>query len=166
MQAIRPGTPLLFFDLAEIEELHNVHRVVAPAVRHRANPVLTCGDLGEWDSRRAGPWASRSVIYDADERLFKMWYSGYPTASGRAAIRPQRTGYAVSHDGIVWEKPALGLFDFDGDSGANNPSDVARRRTRASQWPRHPPAHQAVRAGTPAQPDLAAALSEDGARPG
>ena len=68
--------------------------------------------------RRA--WASRSVIYDADERLFKMWYSGYPTASGRAAIRPQRTGYAVSHDGIVWEKPALRLFEFDGDGGANN----------------------------------------------
>ena len=107
MQAIRPGTPLLFFDLAEIEELHNVHRVVVPATKHRANPILTCGDLGEWDSRRAGPWASRSVIYDADERLFKMWYSGYPTASGRAATRPQRTGYAVSHDGAVWEKPAL-----------------------------------------------------------
>ena len=120
MQAIRPGTPLLFFDLVEIEELHNVHRVVVPAVKHRANPILTCGDLGEWDSRRAGPWASRSVIYDADERLFKMWYSGYPTASGRAATRPQRTGYAVSHDGAVWEKPALRLFEFDGDGGANN----------------------------------------------
>ena len=120
MQAIRPGTPLLFFDLAEIEELHNVHRVVVPATKHRANPILTCGDLGEWDSRRAGPWASRSVIYDADERLFKMWYSGYPTASGRAATRPQRTGYAVSHDGVVWEKPALRLFEFDGDGGANN----------------------------------------------
>ena len=120
MQAIRPGTPLLFFDLAEIEELHNVHRVVVPATKHRANPILTCGDLGEWDSRRAGPWASRSVIYDADERLFKMWYSGYPTASGRAATRPQRTGYAVSHDGAVWEKPALRLFEFDGDGGANN----------------------------------------------
>ena len=44
----------------------------------------------------------------------------YPTASGRAAIRPQRTGYAVSHDGIVWEKSALRLFEFDGDGGANN----------------------------------------------
>ena len=120
MQAIRPGTPLLFFDLVEIEELHNVHRVVVPAVKHRANPILTCGDLGEWDSRRAGPWASRSVIYDADERLFKMWYSGYPTAAGGEAIRPQRTGYAVSHDGAVWEKPALRLFEFDGDGGANN----------------------------------------------
>ena len=49
-----------------------------------------------------------------------MWYSGYPTASGRAATRPQRTGYAVSHDGAVWEKPALRLFEFDGDGGANN----------------------------------------------
>ncbi len=43
-----------------------------------------------------------------------------PTAAGHAAIRPQRTGYAVSHDGIVWEKPALRLFEFDGDGGANN----------------------------------------------
>ncbi|MDE0218113.1 MAG: hypothetical protein OXJ90_02485 [Spirochaetaceae bacterium] len=59
-------------------------------------------------------------MYDADERLFKMWYCGYPTASGRAATRPQRTGYPVSHDGAVWEKPAVRLFDFDGDGGANN----------------------------------------------
>ncbi|MDE0218114.1 MAG: hypothetical protein OXJ90_02490 [Spirochaetaceae bacterium] len=46
MQAIRPGTPLLFFELAEIEEMHSVLHVVVPAVKHRANPVLTCGAVG------------------------------------------------------------------------------------------------------------------------
>ena len=120
MHAIRPDTPLLFFDLAEIAEFSNVHRVVVPADKHRGNPILPRGDVGEWDSRRAGPWASRSVIYDHDERLFKMWYSGYPTAAGRAATRPQRTGYAVSDDGLIWEKPRLGLFEFDGDGRAND----------------------------------------------
>ena len=60
MQAIRPGTPPLFFDLAKIKELHSVHRVVVPVVKHRANPVLTCGDLGEWDSRR-GAWRGATL---------------------------------------------------------------------------------------------------------
>ena len=71
--------------------------MVVPAVKHRANPVLTCGDLGEWDSRRAGPWASRSVRDDQDpddSRRFKLVWQEL-TASDRSEFgwyHPDGTG--------------------------------------------------------------------------
>ena len=41
---------------------------------------------------------SDGVFYDPDDRLFKMWYMGGYS---------QNTCYAMSPDGIAWNKPAL-----------------------------------------------------------
>ena len=67
-----PGRPLLFFDLAEVDLLHQAHLVICPATKHPGNPVMPLGDMNAWDSRRASPWAGRTVIYDAEARLLKM----------------------------------------------------------------------------------------------
>ena len=109
------GRQTLFLDLAEVEERHNVVQRVCTARKHQGNPVLPLGDVGDWDSGQAGPWQSRSILYDEEERLFKAWYSGTDVD-----LKPGwSTGYAVSDDGIVWEKPKLGLLEYNGSTDNN-----------------------------------------------
>ena len=72
--------------------------------------------------RRGGPvliaeryWEKRSVmnphvVYDHKQGLYKMWYCGGET------YEPDAIGYAVSFDGISWEKhPANPVFIGDKD---------------------------------------------------
>ena len=61
---------------------------------HESDPVLNLGSPGAWDDYRVD---DPHVIYDDDEGLFKMWFSG---------VRPwvSRIGYAYSTDGINWTK--------------------------------------------------------------
>jgi len=54
------------------------------------------------------PWErtalmSPHVLWDKQEQIFKMWYSG---GIGGAAREPDAIGYAISHDGLHWEKYA------------------------------------------------------------
>lgn len=62
-------------------------------------------------------WAS--VVIKDGER-YRMWYRADPDRRvlSRNAVRTY-TAYAESSDGIVWERPDLGLFEFQG-SGKNN----------------------------------------------
>ena len=59
-------------------------------------------------------WAS-SVLQDGDR--YRMWYQ----AQSGVEVKPGwgHTGYAESRDGVLWERPALGLIDFQG-SRQNN----------------------------------------------
>ena len=58
------------------------------------------------------------VLQDHEEGLFKMWYQ---------IIRPKAGGggneswclYATSPDGLVWEKPELGIVEHDGSTRNN-----------------------------------------------
>jgi hypothetical protein len=68
---------------------------------HPASPVLKPDRPWEEGRGGNGPVAmvfSDGVWYDPRDKLFKMWYMGGWLAS---------TCYAVSRDGIDWEKPAL-----------------------------------------------------------
>ena len=72
-------------------------------------------------------------MYDRQEGLYKCWYSPFisdlPAKGIGLAERQQRsttserTGdglcYAASDDGIVWDKPELGLVDFEGSTENN-----------------------------------------------
>jgi len=71
------------------------------------NPVLEPDK--DWEYNKNGPYAapfSDGVWYDEKEQKFKMWY--LTGAGGEQS--GLRTAYAVSQDGISWEKPNLGLF--------------------------------------------------------
>ena len=74
--------------------------------------------------------------FDEEEQIYKCWYSpfiiderSYSTSRerrttvsyGNAGLSKREMGvcYAVSEDGIAWEKPELGLIDFK-DSTKNN----------------------------------------------
>jgi hypothetical protein len=86
------------------------------------------------------PWEKRfdnlygNVIYDEEEGIYKCWYSPFiidysskgMTLEEREAktyIKPPNREmaicYAISKDGITWQKPVLGLVGYEG-STANN----------------------------------------------
>ncbi len=69
------------------------------------------------------PWEGNTSAYFTlfrDGDRFRMYYRGshYDTETKRAA-HPEVTCYAESRDGIHWEKPRLGLFEFDGSTENN-----------------------------------------------
>ena len=92
----------LFVDNHVIAEMQGVRQVLNQPEKHPANPLLICDR--PWEG--LAPFV-RTVLLDDERETFRMWYLGF--APG------QRPGcYAVSADGIHWEKPDLGLL------GANN----------------------------------------------
>jgi len=111
----RPGSEVLFFDLAELDRLDRVVLSVEEARKHPHNPILQLGDKDAWDCAQASPWAMRTVIYDAEDKVFKCWYNG----TDLRMHSPNYAGYAVSADGVVWEKPNLGVFEFEGSTRNN-----------------------------------------------
>ncbi|MCH2117434.1 MAG: hypothetical protein MK161_07010 [Pirellulales bacterium] len=105
----------LFLDDYLIASRENVRRKVNSARKHPANPLID----------RQKPWEGRGPVFhrvmrDAKTGKFRMWYSTYhdlQLPSGTVVRCP--TCYATSDDGITWEKPELGLCEYNG-SKANN----------------------------------------------
>ena len=108
------GERVLFLDMEAVAARRNVIQTVVEAEKHASNPVLPLGDVGEWDSLQVKPWASRSVIYDDEEQLFKCWYTGIDIGA-----TVHTTGYAISENGVDWIKPRLGLFEYNGNKDNN-----------------------------------------------
>ena len=107
----------LLLDDVVIEEASGLSRVVTRPEKHADNPVLRAERpweprLGEKDNHGLG-LGGQVVLYDAEERIFKLWYL--------AAGPPGRSFwcYATSTDGMRWERPELGLFEYQGSKGNN-----------------------------------------------
>ncbi|MAG35065.1 MAG: hypothetical protein CL878_02280 [Dehalococcoidia bacterium] len=110
-----PGRRVLFLDLAAVDERQNVVHRVMEATKHPSNPVLPLGDVHEWDAMQARPWEARTVLHDDEEGLFKCWYAGTDLSTDRWWA----VGYATSEDGVHWEKPRLGLYEYNGNRDNN-----------------------------------------------
>ena len=69
------------------------------------------------------PWEGNTSAYYtlfADGDRFRMYYRGaHFDVSTKTAAHPEFTCYAESRDGIAWEKPKLGLFEFNGSKENN-----------------------------------------------
>lgn len=114
--------PLLFADDSGVASSSGVKRTVHPA-RTRPQPVLE-GSVPQEGSR---VYLTGSVYYDETQGLLSMWYAGHPDLPG--GKKPKVAGFrggkgnfvlhATSKDGITWERPALGLHEFQGTK-ANN----------------------------------------------
>ena len=106
----------LFVDAQLVHSRDNLTRVMHQPVPYKGNPILE-GDRPweKWSISLNG----RPVLYDEDDRLFKMWYSA--TLSEPQAPRGLRykVCYATSEDGIRWERPILNQVEWQG-SRANN----------------------------------------------
>lgn len=99
----------LFIDHRFIEESKNIQLRVNPPVK-RPEPAL----------RSDKPWDAFNLIYYSiakDGDVYKMWYQAYDKDQWGAG-RP-RMCYAVSPDGLNWEKPSLGLVEYNGSTDNN-----------------------------------------------
>ena len=96
------GQRQLFVDNYVVEHLENVKKVLHQPDKHLDNPIL----------RPERPWEERiewaNVIRDAEEGIFKIWYL---TGEGLA--------YATSRDALTWERPELGIREFQGSRNNN-----------------------------------------------
>ena len=108
----------LFVDLQRVEQLENIKHDFHAAKKHPANPVF----------RKEKPWEELyrtvgSVIFDSDEKMFKVWYlgQGRSTGANQAGRQTYRHNlcYAISHDGIRWIRPELGLHEYAGSKKNN-----------------------------------------------
>src|SRR5262249_22680367 len=92
----------LFIDKVLVRSTENIAFTLHPARKHPRNPLVIADR--PWEDWRVSLFGS--VLYDEEERLFKMWYVGEPSAYfPRYPIL-----YATSKDGIAWEKPLVGTI--------------------------------------------------------
>ncbi len=70
---------------------------------------------------RAGIGAQRALLYDEAAERYKLWYRSFDTAGDGETEESRRMllCLAESSDGVRWERPDLGLFEFDGNTSNN-----------------------------------------------
>ncbi|MFP3903509.1 MAG: hypothetical protein ACLFWB_04615 [Armatimonadota bacterium] len=93
----------LFVDDYLVDEVRDLRLSVHQWEKHLANPVIIADR----------PWESDDTVlvyggalYDEDEGVFKIWYWSYNDDD-------ETMLYAVSDDGITWEKPELDVYRFE-----------------------------------------------------
>ena len=135
-------TSRLFLDPRIVATTDKAKLELGAITKHPDNPLFVEEYFADppkrWEARLDNVYPS--VIYDDEERLFKCWYKSFivdapsnntplaqrPRVAYAQGAREEGLLYARSTDGIQWEKPALGIIDFEG-SCANNL--VMRRAT-------------------------------------
>ena len=80
-----------------------------------------------------------NVIYDTEENIYKCWYSPFIIDERTTSTLPEKRNpydapdhmsiepdhremgvcYATSKDGLIWDKPELGLVEFEGSKKNN-----------------------------------------------
>ena len=126
----------LLLDSRIIDNTENAELTLGIVKKDPRNPLFM--EDKPWEPRFDNLYAN--VLYDEDENLYKCWYSPFiideSTANtsrkdringgkfkylGRHTGRRREMGicYAVSPDGIRWEKPSLGIVEFEGSKDNN-----------------------------------------------
>jgi len=136
-----PAKPLmqrakyLLLDSRIIDKASGARLTVGTVKKHPANPLF----------KEDKPWEPRfdnlypNVIYDEEDKLYKCWYNPMIIEEATtsipedernpydqpdyAGIKPNRREiglcYAVSKDGIHWEKHEIGIVEFGGNKKNN-----------------------------------------------
>lgn len=124
----------LLLDARIIDKVENAHLTVGVVQKDENNPLF--GEDKPWEPRFDNPYCS--IIYDEEEEIFKCWYSifiksgawgefpgeGLPSdqrawVEWGKGVRGFGVCYATSKDGIHWDKPELGLIEFNGSKKNN-----------------------------------------------
>ncbi len=123
-------TRYLVLDSRVIERADNAKLAVTAAEKDTNNPLF--GEDETWEMRFDNLYPN--VMFDRQEGLYKCWYSPFIvdiSATGMSiedrqkkeytSLKGREKGvcYATSRDGIVWEKPELGLVEFEGSKKNN-----------------------------------------------
>ena len=107
----------LFLDDYLIAARDGLRRVLHRPGKHPRNPVMV-GETAWEGGPRWGPVLAH-VLRDARTGRFRLWYRSRVRyeANGRTYSDPNL--YAESADGLRWERPNLGLFDWQGSRDNN-----------------------------------------------
>ena len=108
---LRPGQRELFLDDFILGDLNGVTRVIHQPRKHGTEPVLRPDRPTDGQAiqlRDAPSW-------DEQEQVWKLWYMRFGDDGNGAG----GSGYARSKDGLVWEKPVLGLVESHGNRNNN-----------------------------------------------
>ena len=119
----------LLIDDDEIDARWNLTRSIARPDARTYDPIM--GPDRPWEGEAAGLWAS--ILYDAELRQYRMWYRSFDYR--RPHADQNFLNYAVSQDGLAWEKPNLGLIEFEGSRDTNlfyRPDDLPGLRAMES----------------------------------
>ncbi len=82
----------------------------------KTEPVMQA-DSDEWQSDGAQLYGT--VLYDEQEGIYKMWYMAFCAKTDLVDAANQMACYATSKDGVTWEKPNLGIFEYSGNKNNN-----------------------------------------------
>ena len=120
----------LFLDSRILESSENAELVLGNVRKSESNPLFE--EDKPWEQRFDNLYAN--IIYDEEDQIYKCWYSPFiqdisakemtveqwkETKYRPPHNREMAICYATSKDGITWDKPELGLVEFEG-SKANN----------------------------------------------
>ena len=105
----------LVIDDAQILEMGGLQRKVNQAVKH-PQPVVKLDD--PWHEKH-DVFGNPNVLYDDREKMFKMWYTTYIEVVEQYWEQGAKQCYAVSEDGIHWEKPILNMIEVNGSTENN-----------------------------------------------
>ena len=95
-----------------VESAEGVRYVLHQPTRHAQNPLIVADKPWERQVQFYG-----SIMWDEEEGIHKMWYTGRTTKYGKA--NAVQLSYATSEDGIHWYKPNLGIVEYAGSTENN-----------------------------------------------
>ncbi len=124
----------LLLDSRVVERVDNARLMPGTVVKSPHNPLLV--EDKPWEPRYDNMYPN--VIYDEEEKLYKCWYCPFivdertsktpppmrnpestPYMSKKPNRREEALLYATSKDGLRWEKPQLGIVEFQGNRKNN-----------------------------------------------
>ena len=120
----------LMLDKRNITHKKNALLSLGTVAKHAANPLFE--EDKPWEKRIDNLYGN--ITYDVEENIYKCWYSPFTVAhaTGDLSLDERLTKayeghprqemgvcYATSHDGIVWNKPSLGLINYEHNSTNN-----------------------------------------------
>jgi hypothetical protein len=124
MKAIQIGDQKqLMLDDDVIDQTINCQRQFHRPVKYERNPLIEADKT--WEQGGAGTYLfGGTVVFDEEAQVFKMWYRTdklvrLPAGGFEIPKGGYSACYAVSKDGLKWEKPPLGLTEYEGSSQNN-----------------------------------------------
>jgi len=125
-------TRFLVLDARIIDEINDARLTVGKVEKHPRNPLFK--EDRPWEPRFDNLYAN--ILFDEQGQRYKCWYSPFivderttftPLEKRKAVryleaqpnAREMGVCYAVSTDGLAWEKPDLGLVEFNGTEKNN-----------------------------------------------
>lgn len=124
----------LLLDSRVVEHTENARLTPGTVKKSPHNPLIE--EENPWEPRFDNMYPN--VIYDEEEKIYKCWYCPFIVDERTSKTPPKKRNpqdthymsknpnrreeallYATSKDGIHWEKPNLGLVEFEGSKKNN-----------------------------------------------